>query len=160
MIPGNGYQGSTPLRIGNGAFEQLQLDGQGNVILAAKQIYGSKNHKPHWATIAATADYLVKHWQEKDHGIWEEGVLEHFTSSKVVVVKGLEFLADFAESQKQKNAWLEAAKDIRAFIKAHCMTSDGAYAVFAGSEEVDVTAALFPVWWYDEADSEAMKKNH
>ncbi len=38
------------------------------------------------------------------------------------------------------------------------MTLDGAYAVFAGSEEVDVTAALFPIWWYDEADSEAMKK--
>lgn len=158
FIPGTGYKHSTPVRIGNGAFDQLQLDGQGNVLLAAKQIYSNISGRPHWNTIEETADYLVKHWVEKDHGIWEEGVKEHFTSSKVLVAKSLEFLSDYSNNEKQKNRWLKAAKEIREFILANCMTSDGAYAVFAGSDKVDVTAALYPVWWFDQPDSTAMKQ--
>lgn len=158
FIPGSGYKCSTPLRIGNGAFEQLQLDAQGNVLLAAKQVYNTTDKKPHWETIVRTADYLVSHWHKKDHGIWEEGLQEHFTSSKVLVAKSLEFLAEHAEDDKQRQRWLHAAKEIREFIHKHCMTSDGAYAVFAGSEEVDVTAALYPVWWFDEPGSAAMKQ--
>ncbi len=48
--------------------------------------------------------------------------------------------------------------DIRIFVLTHCMTSEGAYAVFAGSEDVDITAALYPYWQYDTADSLAMIK--
>ncbi len=158
IVPGTGYKGSTPVRIGNGAFEQLQLDGQGNVLLAAKQIYNRNKGKPHWRTIVQTAKYLVENWNKKDHGIWEEQVKEHFTSSKILVVKSLEFLAEHAENNKQKETWLSAAKKIREFVSEKCMTSDGAYAVYAGSEAVDVTAALYPVWWYDKADSNAMKQ--
>jgi GH15 family glucan-1,4-alpha-glucosidase len=158
LLPGTGYKGSRPVRMGNGAFEQLQLDAQGNVLLAAKQIYRKKKEKPHWRTIEHTADYLVKNWRKKDHGIWEERIEEHFTSSKVLVVKSLEFLAEHAEDDKQKKRWLDTAQEIRKFISENCMTSDGAYAVYAGSEEVDVTASLFPVWWYDDPDSDAMNQ--
>ncbi len=59
-LPGTGYKCSKPVRIGNGAFEQLQLDAQGNVLLAAKQIYNRNKEKPHWETIVRTAAYLVK----------------------------------------------------------------------------------------------------
>jgi GH15 family glucan-1,4-alpha-glucosidase len=158
LLPGTGYKGSLPIRTGNGAFDQLQLDAQGNVLLAAKQVYGTKKKKPHWKTIIRTAKYLVKNWNKKDHGIWEEHIKEHYTSSKVLVAKGLEFLAEYAENEKQKENWLDAAKEIRKFVAEHCMTSDGAYAVYAGSDSVDITAALFPVWWYDAPDSAAMKQ--
>ena len=157
-IPGTGYRGSTPLRIGNGAFEQLQLDAQGNVLLAAKQIYSRHQNKPHWKTIVQTADYLVKNWHKKDHGIWEENVQHHYTSSKVLVAKSLEFLAEHAESEKQKSAWINTAKAIREFVNNQCLTSEGAYAVYAGSEDVDLTAALYSVWCYDKPDSPAMQK--
>jgi GH15 family glucan-1,4-alpha-glucosidase len=157
-LPGTGYKGSLPIRIGNDAFDQLQLDAQGNVLLAAKQVYGTKKEKPHWETIIRTANYLVKNWHKEDHGIWEEDKQGHFTSSKVIAAKGLEFLAEYAESEIQKESWLNAGKEIRKFVSENCMTSDGAYAVYAGSEAVDITAALFPVWWYDEPDSPAMKQ--
>lgn len=158
LLPGTGYRGSRPIRIGNGAFDQLQLDGQGNVLLAAKQVYQTNQKKPHWETIVSTANYLVKNWNKKDHGIWEEHQMEHYTSSKVLAAKGLEFLAEFAENEQQKDAWLAAATEIRKFVSENCMTSDGAYAVYAGAESVDVTAALYPVWWFDEPDSPAMKQ--
>lgn len=158
FIHGTGYKGSAPLRIGNGAFEQLQLDAQGNVLIAAKQVYSTINEKPHWQTIERSADYLVNHWHKKDHGIWEEALQEHFTSSKVLAAKSLEFLAEHTQDDKQKQRWLQTGKEIREFIHKNCMTSDGAYAVFAGSEEVDVTAALYPVWWFDEPGSAAMKQ--
>jgi GH15 family glucan-1,4-alpha-glucosidase len=158
ILPGTGYKGSRPVRMGNGAFEQFQLDAQGNVLLAAKQIYSRKKDKPHWRTIEHTADYLVKNWHKKDHGIWEEHIEEHFTSSKVLVAKSLEFLAEHTEDEKQKKRWLSAAQEIRKFVAANCMMSDGAYAVFAGSEEVDVTASLYPIWWYDDPDSYAMNQ--
>lgn len=157
-LPGTGYKCSKPVRIGNGAFEQLQLDAQGNVLLAAKQIYNRNKEKPHWETIVCTTAYLVKNWNKNDHGIWEEHLQEHFTSSKVLVAKSLEFLAEHAENNKQKETWLSTAGKIRAFVSERCMTSDGAYAVYAGSEAVDITAALYPVWWYDKPDINAMKQ--
>ncbi len=49
-------------------------------------------------------------------------------------------------------------RKIRAFISERCMTSDGAYAVYAGSEAVDLTAALYPVWLYNKPGSNAMKQ--
>lgn len=157
-IPGTGYRNSTPLRIGNGAHEQLQLDAQGNVLLAAKQIYTKKGGKPHWETVMGTAEYLVENWRKKDHGIWEENTEHHYTSSKVLVAKSFEFLAQYADTEPQRIRWLQAARDIRRFVNLHCMTSDGAYAVYAGSESVDVTAALYGVWWYDKPDSPAMQQ--
>ena len=88
IIPGTGYNDSKPIRIGNGAYDQLQLDAQGNVLLAAKEIYKETGTKSHWETIVRTADFLVENWMEKDHGVWEEEIKEHFTSSKVLVAKG------------------------------------------------------------------------
>jgi GH15 family glucan-1,4-alpha-glucosidase len=128
------------------------------VLLAAKEIYDRIDTKPHWKTIVKTADFLVKHWTERDHGIWEEQRKEHFTYSKVIVTRALEYIAMHTDDEQQKSKWQKAADDIRQFVSQHSMTKDGAYAVYVGSEEVDVTAALFAVWEYDTADSAAMKQ--
>lgn len=158
MLPLDGYQNSRPVRTGNNAMDQLQLDANANVLLTAKMIYGKYQEKEHWETVSAIADFLSEQWKEKDHGIWEEKAREHFTSSKVVVSKALEFIADFAETVEQKKRWLKASKDIRSFIKEKCLTKRGAFAIYPGSEKVDITAALFPIWLFTEADSPEMKK--
>ena len=157
-IPGTGYKGSRPIRIGNGAYDQLQLDAQGNVLLAANEIYKQTGTKPQWRTIVRTTDFLVENWLEKDHGIWEEEVKQHYTSSKVLVAKGLEFMAEYADDDQQKLKWLNTAKEVRMFITNNCMTTDGAYAVYAGSESVDITAALYALWQYDNVNSTAMQQ--
>lgn len=157
-LPLEGYQNSRPVRIGNNAMDQLQLDANANILLAAKLIYQKFGHNDHWETVSSVADHLVERWMEKDHGIWEETAREHFTSSKVIVAKALEFIADFAETGEQKDRWLTTSEKIRKFIKENCLTREGAYATFPGSDEVDVTAALFPVWLFTEPDSAEMKK--
>lgn len=156
-LPLEGYQNSRPVRIGNNAMDQLQLDANANILLAAKLIYQKYQRKEHWETVSSVADHLVERWKEKDHGIWEETAEEHFTSSKVIVTKALEFIAEFAETTQQKDRWLTAAGEIRKFIKENCITKEGAYATYPGSGEVDITAALFPIWLFTEPDSAEMK---
>lgn len=156
LLPLEGYKRSQPVRIGNNANDQIQLDANGNVLLAAKLIYNKSNKKEHWETVSYIADYLAENWKEPDHGIWEEHVKKQFTSSKIIVAKSLEFISDFAESTAQKDHWRDAANNIRKFVSDNCLTRTGAFAVYAGSNAVDITAALYPVWLYTEPDSKEM----
>ena len=151
-----GYARSTPVNIGNGANEQLQLDAYGNVLLAAKLLYGHLDEREHWALIEQVADFLCENWQKPDHGLWEEKKPRQYTASKVVVACGLEFIAEYSKDAPQARRWRGAARDIRSFVAGHCLTGEGAYAAVAGGEAVDVSAALFPVWSYTKPDSPEM----
>jgi GH15 family glucan-1,4-alpha-glucosidase len=68
-----GYGGARPVRIGNAAREQVQLDIYGelmdSVYLANK--YGSAMSREGWAHIRETVEYVCRHWQDPDAGIWE-----------------------------------------------------------------------------------------
>ncbi len=144
------------MRIGNDANHQLQLDGFANVLLAAKLIYGRHDTREHWDTVRLIADFLAENWHRPDYGIWEEHDARQYTSSKVIVSCGLRYIAEFAEDRDQAQRWLEESRKIDAYIADNCRTADGAYAVFAGSDTVDVSAVLFPTWGYCDADTPAM----
>jgi GH15 family glucan-1,4-alpha-glucosidase len=153
-----GYKGSSPVHYGNEASDQLQLDANSNVLIAAKVIYNRYNTREHWDTIQNMANFLVEHWQEKDHGIWEETSKHHYTSSKVIASISLQYIAQHSEDEKEKQRWQDTSKQIRKWVDENCLTSAGAYAVYTGSEDVDVSAVLFPLWRYTEADAAAMLK--
>jgi len=151
-----GYQNSRPVQVGNTAYDQLQLDADANVLVAAKLLYDRFGEKKEWATVVQVADYLADNWQRDDNGIWEEGATKPYTSSKVFAARGLEFMAAYADTTAQAERWRQAAQAIRAYVSAHCLTKSGAFAVYPGSEEVDVTAVLFAHWTYCEPDSPEM----
>ena len=151
-----GYMDSKPVRVGNNANEQLQLDAGSNILLAAKLIYGNTHTRDHWSVVAEIADFLAENWQQDDYGIWEEDIARQFTSSKVIMSVALRFISDYTEDDAQKKRWLDAKKAINHFIENECITSSGSYAVFAGSQEVDITATLFPEWDYCRADTPEM----
>ena len=151
-----GYRGSQVVAIGNSAGSQLQLDAYGNVLLAAKLIYSRFDTREHWPLVEQLADFLAGHWHEPDHGIWEEQGQYQYTSSKVIAACGLEYIAEFAQTEAQAERWRSAAKMIRGFVARECLTSEGAYAAIAGGEAVDLSAALFPVWGYTEPDTPEM----
>lgn len=153
-----GYQGSAPVVYGNGASNQLQLDANSNVLIAAKVIYNRYTTREHWETIQIMANFLVAHWQEKDHGIWEETPKHHYTSSKIIASISLQYIAEHSENEAEKKRWQETSRQIRTWVDENCMTASGAYAVYAGSQEVDISAVLFPLWGYTEADATAMIK--
>src|SRR5207245_4159328 len=83
----SGYENSKPVRIGNAASTQFQLDVYGEVLAAAWQGHraGLKMTEPDWALMVALVKFLESHWQEPDEGIWEvRGGRQHFTHSKMM----------------------------------------------------------------------------
>lgn len=155
-LPLSGYRGSAPVRVGNGARSQRQLDAYANVLLAAKVIYNRFETREHWPVVERLAEYLAATWREPDYGIWEERTPRQHVSGKVIGAVALEYIAEHAGSAEQAARWREAARDMRTWVSQHGLTSGGAYAAVAGGEDVDVTAALYPVWGYCAPDTPEM----
>ena len=83
----SGYENSRPVRIGNAASNQFQLDVYGEVLAAAWQGHtaGIKMTEPDWRLMVAIMKFLESHWQEPDEGIWEvRGGRQQFTHSKMM----------------------------------------------------------------------------
>ncbi|MEI8080955.1 MAG: glycoside hydrolase family 15 protein [Actinomycetes bacterium] len=83
----NGYDGSRPVRIGNGAADQLQLDIYGEAIDAIYQAGEHDRLLGHdaWLHLATIVDWLVDNWDRPDEGIWEtRGGRQHFTYSRLM----------------------------------------------------------------------------
>jgi GH15 family glucan-1,4-alpha-glucosidase len=68
-----GYEGSRPVRVGNGAANQLQLDLYGELLQALDYAdhFGTAIHHDAWRMVSAILDWLVEHWRQPDAGIWE-----------------------------------------------------------------------------------------
>jgi GH15 family glucan-1,4-alpha-glucosidase len=82
-----GYERSVPVRVGNGAHDQLQLDVYGEVMDAMHQARrgGLAADEADWAFQCALLKHLEAVWQQPDHGLWEvRGEPRHFTYSKVM----------------------------------------------------------------------------
>ena len=83
----SGYENSRPVRVGNAASNQFQLDVYGEVLAAAWQghLAGIKMTDPDWSLMVAIMKFLESHWQEPDEGIWEvRGGRQQFTHSKMM----------------------------------------------------------------------------
>jgi len=82
-----GYRGSGPVRIGNGASGQLQLDIYGELIdsIYLYNKYGAPISYDLWQVIVGLLEYLAEHWREPDEGIWEvRGGAQEFTYSRLM----------------------------------------------------------------------------
>lgn len=102
-----GYEGSLPVRIGNGAVEQHQLDVYGQVLdsLHLARSSGLAQEENAWNLQRALMDFLEGHWREPDEGLWEvRGPRRHFVHSKVMAWVA----ADRAIRTAEAHPWLEA----------------------------------------------------
>ena len=82
-----GYEGSVPVRFGNAAVDQLQLDVYGEVIdtLHAAAEAGIPMERHVWGLVKALMSFLEEHWHEPDEGLWEvRGGRRHFVHSKIM----------------------------------------------------------------------------
>ena len=82
-----GYEGSTPVRVGNAASGQFQLDVYGEVLSALYEActVGSALSTSAWDLQTALVEFVADNWEEPDEGIWEvRGPRRHFTHSKVM----------------------------------------------------------------------------
>ena len=83
----DGYKGSRPVRIGNAAAKQKQLDIYGEIMDAALKLsdYVGKIDSEMWPFLRRICDYVVQHWQDKDYGVWEvRSGPYHFVYSKIM----------------------------------------------------------------------------
>jgi GH15 family glucan-1,4-alpha-glucosidase len=147
-----GYEGSKPVRIGNAACWQLQLDVYGEVMDALYQ--GSKaglpSHEPSWEMQRALLAHLEKVWQEPDAGMWEvRGAPRHFTYSKVMCWVAFDRGIRAAETWQLPGP-VERWRELRARIHADVCErgfrpSKGTFVQSYGSSELDASLLLIPM---------------
>jgi GH15 family glucan-1,4-alpha-glucosidase len=82
-----GYAGSSPVRIGNGAADQLQLDIYGELLdsIWLADRHGIRVGHPGWTKLAQLTDWLCQHWDQPDEGVWEtRGGRQNFTYGRLM----------------------------------------------------------------------------
>ncbi|HVD11919.1 MAG TPA: glycoside hydrolase family 15 protein [Gaiellaceae bacterium] len=117
-----GYRGSSPVRVGNGASSQVQLDLYG-AVLEAIWVYTRAVGRLDGDTgkeVAKIADYVTEHWRDRDNGIWEvRSETTHFIQSKALCWVALDRACRLAAEgliPDRSDRWRAAADDVRAFI--------------------------------------------
>jgi len=151
-----GYRGGRPNMAGNKAAKQLQIGSLAGFVLAASEVYAHCGGRDGWDAAAATADFLAAHWRKPAHGIWEEAQKRHYTSGLVFSACALERIAEHADTPARADGWRAAAAAMRAFVSARCQRPNGVFGARPGSRFVDMSAALFPIWDYVDAEEPGM----
>jgi GH15 family glucan-1,4-alpha-glucosidase len=161
----DGYRGSRPVRIGNGAAGQLQLDAYGELLDAAF-VYARNGYRlgPDTARdLASLADFVGTHWRQPDAGIWEVRARpRHHTQSKVMCWVALDRARRLADTghlpARHAGRWSAEATAIRQFVDAHCWSArKGSYVWYAGGEELDASLLLMAIMRYDAPDSPRLR---
>jgi GH15 family glucan-1,4-alpha-glucosidase len=145
-----GYENSSPVRIGNAAAQQLQLDVFGEVADAIFQALkaGMKQSERAYATRAVVFEHLATAWREPDEGIWEvRGGPQHFVHSKVMAWVGFDRVAnDETEKPDSRKKWREIADEIHAEICECGFDSDlNSFVQAYGSKRLDASLLLMPL---------------
>ena len=158
ILPLEGYGGSRPVRVGNRAVEQLQLDIYGDVFQTAWLFArAEKRLDPEFGDrLADTADLVCDLWQRPDSGIWEvRGEVLHFTHSKMMCWVALDRALRLKEAgfipSGHADRWRTEAASIQEFVEGRCWSErKGSYVRSAGSEELDASVLLGAVFGYGD----------
>jgi GH15 family glucan-1,4-alpha-glucosidase len=146
-----GYEGSSPVRTGNGAAEQLQLDVWGEVLdglsLTRNALLASPDDS--WDLQLALMKHLEKAWNQPDNGIWEmRGRRRHFTHSKVMAwVAADRMVTAIRESGLPGPAdrWAALAETIHAEVMTHGFNAElNSFVQSYDSRELDASLLLIP----------------
>jgi GH15 family glucan-1,4-alpha-glucosidase len=147
-----GYQGAKPVRIGNNAVGQLQLDVYGEVMnaLHLARTGGLHVDKTMWSIQCAMLEHLETIWQQPDEGIWEvRGSRQHFTFSKVMAWVAYDRCIRSAESfglQAPLGHWRMLRERIHADVCAQAWNPRrNAFTQAYGSDDLDAAALLIPL---------------
>lgn len=141
-----GYAGSRPVRIGNAANRQIQLDVFGPIVdllAAVVKARGTVRNKD-WRIVEAMVHAVERRWHEPDHGIWEARLPpRHHVYSKVMcwltVDRALQ--VQVRRGEKERPDWVELREKIRVDVLEHGWNdSVGAYTVAYGDDEIDASA--------------------
>ena len=145
-----GFEGSGPVRIGNGAAGQLQLDVWGEVLdaLHLARVAGLETDPEAWRLQKALVEYLEEHWDELDNGLWEvRGPRRAFVHSRVMAWAGFDRMVRAVEEQGLQGEPVERWRAVRDRIHADVCTngfdaSRNTFTQFYGSDGLDAALLL------------------
>jgi len=147
-----GWRASAPVRVGNGAWNQPQLDVYGELLDAAAQLRAQLGvlSGPTRDFLVGLADSAAARWHQPDNGIWEvRGEPRHFVHSKVMCWVALDraiTLADLLGAHDHVEAWKAAAEEIRAAVEKQGWDEDlRSFTQSFGSPDLDATVLLLPI---------------
>jgi len=150
-----GYRGSRPVRIGNAASTQFQLDIYGELMdsVYLYNKYGSPISYDLWRELRRLLDWVCENWQQPDHGVWEvRGGLQHFVYSKlmcwVALDRGLR-LADKRSFPAPRDRWLQCRDAIYEEILTKGWSEKRqAFVQYYGSEALDAANLIMPLVFF------------
>jgi alpha,alpha-trehalase len=148
-----GYRGSRPVRIGNGAAAQFQLDTFGELLDTAwlYRQQGGEIDEVFWEFLGRVGGAVMERWVEPDHGIWEiRGEPRHFVYSKVMAWVALDRLLKLAEVDGREgdlDGWRAARDEIRAQVEAEGVDAEtgGFTQSFGDGGKLDASNLMIPI---------------
>ena len=160
-----GYKGSKPVRIGNRAAKQSQLDVYGELVEMAWEWHasGHESDRQYWSFLTDVIDTVCKQWMTKDHGIWEvRGEQRHYVHSKAMCWVAVERGAMLAKENgfsAPLEQWITARDDIRHAIDTEGYDAErGIFVQAFGSDYLDAAVLLLPrVGFVDYKDPRMMR---
>jgi alpha,alpha-trehalase len=163
----SGYRNTRPVRIGNGAAPQWQLDAYGTIVQAAYETIQIAEDAAltdgEWDAICRQIDYVCDHWDERDAGIWEfRDESRHFLHSKllcwVALDRGIAMATDDG-FEAPLERWREEREAVREAIEERGYSEEAGSFVqhFETDEAIDATALLIPIYEFLPPEDERVQ---
>ena len=162
----SGYENSKPVRIGNAASNQFQLDVYGEILAAIWQAdrAGLKLEEPDWALMVALMKFLESNWHKPDEGIWEvRGGRKHFTHSKMMAWVAFDRAVKLVEecgcaANEHISRWQKLRDQIHAEVcERGYNTRKKAFTQFYGSDALDASLLTMPLTGFLPAADERVR---
>ena len=162
----SGYENSKPVRIGNAASNQFQLDVYGEILAAIWQAdrAGLKLEEPDWALMVQLMKFLESNWQKPDEGMWEvRGGRKHFTHSKMMAWVAFDCAIKLVEecscaAYEHLQRWQKIRDQIHAEVcERGYNINKKAFTQFYGSDALDASLLLMPVAGFLPATDERVR---
>jgi GH15 family glucan-1,4-alpha-glucosidase len=158
-----GWRNSRPVRVGNGAWNQRQIDVYGELLNAAYRLSDLwQELDPNTRSfLVDVADAAAVRWRETDQGLWEQrGEPQHFLYSKLMCWVALDraiYLADRLDARHRIEDWDQTRTEIAEAIRQDGWSERaGAYTQAFGSDELDASNLMMPIMGFIAADDPRM----
>ncbi|MGW7686329.1 glycoside hydrolase family 15 protein [Kribbella sp. NPDC054772] len=158
-----GYEGASPVRIGNGAYNQRQNDVFGAVLdsILLHTIRSKRLPRRLWPLVESQAQCAIASWHDPDQGIWEaRGEPQHYVSSKLMGWVALDRAARLARIRNEEGLaelWAKTAEEIREDILEHGVSDRGVLRQHYDTDALDASTLLAPLFGFLPASDERMR---
>lgn len=160
----DGYQGSRPVRIGNAAYSQFQLDIYGEIMDSAHTFrkFGGAIDSEYWEQLRRVVNYVIDHWRRPDEGIWEtRNGRQHFVFSKVMCWVAMDRAIKAATSlglPGDVETWRTVREEIRSEVmEKGYSTERQAFVQSYGSNNLDAANLMLPLVGFIPATDPKMR---